>query len=143
MDLHEICAREAGIGGERRQVCAHAGTQLRTPVAVGLADRFADLLEHDVHPVTVGLEEAALLAVEERVERRPGDLQLGDDLRNGEGRPFSEREIKARNVNPRQIEAVVKAVMVRIFLEQAVVPRFELPAQHQVQFEVQMSTSLI
>ena len=32
---------------------------------------------------------------------------------------------------------------VRVFLEQAVVPRFELAAQHQVQFEMQMRPRLI
>jgi hypothetical protein len=34
-------------------------------------------------------------------------------------------------------------VTVRVFLKQAVVPGFELPAQHQVQFEVQVRPRLI
>ena len=68
---------------------------------------------------------------------------FGKKFWNGQRWPLPQREIKACDVDPRQVKPVVEAVVVGIGLEQTVVPRFELPAQHQVQFEMQMCAHLI
>src|SRR4051812_36585001 len=64
-------------------------------------------------------------------------------FRDRQARPFLQRQIKARDIDPDQIESVIKSVPVRVVLERGVVPRFELPAQHQVELEMNMSPRLV
>ena len=57
---------------------------------------------------------------------------IPEELGNGERRIFSQRQIKAGKVDPGEIDAVVYAVVVRIVLNEGLVPGFELMAEHQI-----------
>src|SRR5206468_1954361 len=50
---------------------------------------------------------------------------------------------KPRDIQADQVQPVVEPVMVRIVFERGRVPRFELPAQHQVEFQMHMRPRLV
>ncbi len=65
-------------------------------------------------------------------------LFTGEKFGNRECRILSERQIEARHVETGEVHPVVEAMAIGIVPEKCVVPGFELAAEHQAQFQMQM-----
>ena len=52
-------------------------------------------------------------------------------------------EIQPRNIETGEIDPVVNTVVIGIVFEKCIVPRFELMAEHQIQFQMDMCACLI
>ena len=68
------------------------------------------------------------------------DLFVVDKLGNRQRRIFPERQKEARDIETCEVHAVVNAMLIWIASKKCVVPRFELTAEHQVQFQMEMRT---
>src|SRR5687768_13392842 len=65
------------------------------------------------------------------------------EIRDREPRSFLQSEVKPCDVESGQVQSVVKAVPIRVVLEKVVMPRFEIPAQHQIQLQMHMRAHLV
>src|SRR5688500_2049844 len=67
----------------------------------------------------------------------------GEEIGDGEPRSFLQSEIEPRDVESRQVKAVVKSVPIRVVLEKVVMPRLKPPVEQEIQFQMQMRARLI